>query len=249
MTLNLIAWKGFLLTQFYKSICVVFLILVVPVTYAQDEEGFSGRAGLGFLSTGGNSDTQSLNGHIDMWLNFGIWRHALNAQAIRSTTSGSTTADSLGISWQSNYAINETDYVYAVVDMDEDKFSTYDRQVREAIGYGRRYLDSETHVLNVEVGAGSRQADLRNQTSRNEGILRWSGDYRWVISGRSEFNQVLTVEGGTENIFLESSSALSTYVRENLALVTSFSIKSNTDVLPGSKKTDTFTAISLEYTF
>ena len=249
MTFNLIAWKGFLLTQFYKSICVVFLILVVPVTYAQDEEGFSGRAGLGFLSTGGNSDTQSLNGHVDMWLNFGIWRHALNAQAIRSTTSGSTTADSLGISWQSNYAINETDYVYAVVDMDEDKFSTYDRQVREAIGYGRRYLDSETHVLNVEVGAGSRQADLRNQTSRNEGILRWSGDYRWVISDRSEFNQVLTVEGGTENIFLESSSALSTYVRENLALVTSFSIKSNTDVLPGSKKTDTFTAISLEYTF
>ena len=249
MTLNLIAWKGFLLTQFYKSICVVFLILVVPVTYAQDEEGFSGRAGLGFLSTGGNSDTQSLNGHIDMWLNFGIWRHALNAQTIKSTTSGSTTADSLGISWQSNYAINETDYVYAVVDMDEDKFSTYDRQVREAIGYGRRYLDSETHVLNVEVGAGSRQADLRNQTSRNEGILRWSGDYRWVISDRSEFNQVLTVEGGTENIFIESSSALSTYVRENLALVTSFSIKSNTDVLPGSKKTDTFTAISLEYTF
>lgn len=237
------------MTQFYKSVCAVFLILVVPVTYAQDEEGFSGRAGLGFLSTGGNSETQSLNGHFDMWLNFDTWRHALNAQAIRSTSSGSTTVDSLGISWQSNYSINETDYVYGVVDIDEDKFSTYDRQVRQAIGYGRRYLDSETHVLNIELGAGSRQADLRNQTSRNEGILRWSGDYRWVMSDRSEFNQILTVEGGPENIFLESSSAFSTYVRENLALVTSFSIKSNTDVLPGSKKTDTFTAISLEYTF
>ena len=63
------------------------------------------------------------------------------------------------------------------------------------------------------------------------------------------FNQILTVEGGPENVFLESSSSFSTYVRENLALVTSFSLKSNTDVLPGSKKTDTFTAISLEYTF
>lgn len=237
------------MTKFYKSACAVFLILAVPVTHAQDEEGFSGRAGLGFLSTGGNSETQSLNGHFDAWLNFDTWRHALNAQAIRSTTSGSTTADSLGASWQSNYAINETDYVYGVVDMDEDKFSTYDRQVRQAIGYGRRYLDSETHVLNIELGAGSRQADLRNNTTRNEGILRWSGDYRWVLSDRSEFNQILTVEGGTENIFLESSSSFSTYVRENLALVTSFSLKSNTDELPGSKKTDTFTAISLEYTF
>ena len=106
------------MTKFYKSACAVFLILAVPVTHAQDEEGFSGRAGLGFLSTGGNSETQSLNGHFDAWLNFDTWRHALNAQAIRSTTSGSTTADSLGASWQSNYAINETDYVYGVVDMD-----------------------------------------------------------------------------------------------------------------------------------
>tara|TARA_Y100000590_G_C15498648_1_gene930667 strand:- start:159 stop:872 length:714 start_codon:yes stop_codon:yes gene_type:complete len=235
--------------KIHKFICFILLVASVPVTYAQDEEGFSGRAGLGFLSTGGNSDTQNLNGHVDMWLNFDTWRHALNAQAIRSTTSGATTADNIGISWQSDYAINETDYVYGIVAMDEDRFSSYDQQVREAIGYGRRFIDSENHVLNVEVGIGSRQAELRNKTSQDEAILRWSGDYRWIISNRSEFNQLLAVEGGSNNIFLESSSSISTNVRENLALVTSFTLKSNSDVLPGSQNTDTFTAISLEYTF
>ena len=60
---------------------------------------------------------------------------------------------------------------------------------------------------------------------------------------------MLSIEGGSDNFFLESSSAVNTNVRENLALVTSFTVKSNSDVLPGFKKTDTFIAISLEYTF
>ena len=237
------------MAQFCKSFCVVFLILAVSITHAQDEEGFSGRAGLGFLATSGNSDTQSLNGNLDMWLNFDSWRHALNAQAIKSKTSGATTSDAIGWSWQSDYTINATDYIFGIITIDQDKFSTYDQQVREAVGYGRRVIDHERHILNAEIGVGARQADLRNNTSQDGAILRWSGDYRWIISESSEFNQILSIESGSDNVFLESSSALSTNIRENLALVTSFTIKSNSDVLPGSKKTDTFTAISLEYTF
>jgi putative salt-induced outer membrane protein len=182
-------------------------------------------------------------------LNFDSWRHAVNAQAIKSKTSGTTTSEAIGWSWQSDYTINETDYIFGITAIDKDEFSTYDQQTRIAFGYGRRVIDLERHVLNAEVGFGSRQADLRNKTSQDGAILRWSGDYRWIISDVSEFNQTLSVEGGADNVFLESSSALSTNVRENLALVTSFAIKSNSDVLPGSKKTDTFTAISLEYTF
>ncbi|MCH2669802.1 MAG: DUF481 domain-containing protein [Gammaproteobacteria bacterium] len=237
------------MAQFYKSICVIFLIFFVSMTHAQDDPGFSGRAGLGFLATSGNSDTQSLNGNLDMWLNFDSWRHAVNAQAIKSKTSGTTTSEAIGWSWQSDYTINETDYIFGITAIDKDEFSTYDQQTRIAFGYGRRVIDLERHVLNAEVGFGSRQADLRNKTSQDGAILRWSGDYRWIISDVSEFNQTLSIEGGADNVFLESSSALSTNVRENLALVTSFAIKSNSDVLPGSKKTDTFTAISLEYTF
>ena len=237
------------MAQFCKSICVVFLILTVPITHAQDAEGFSGRAGLGFLSTSGNSDTQSLNGNFDMWLNFDSWRHDLNAQAIKSKTSGTTTSDAIGWFWQSDYTINATDYLFGIITRDKDKFSSYDQQTRAVIGYGRRVIDRERHILNAEVGLGPRQADLKNKTSQNGAILRWSGDYRWIISEVSEFNQMLSIEGGSDNFFLESSSAVNTNVRENLALVTSFTVKSNSDVLPGFKKTDTFIAISLEYTF
>ena len=225
------------------------LCLWAAVGFAQDEEGFSGRVALGYLATSGNSDSESLNGNFNLWWNYDPWSHELSGLAIKSSTSNVTTAEAYGVAWQSNYTINETDYIFGNVAWDSDEFSTYDQQIRAAVGYGRRFIDRERHILNGEAGIGARDADLRDGTSQNEAILRLSGDYRWIISETSEFTQTLSIESGSDNTYLEATSALSANVQENLALVISFTIKSNSDVLPGTEKTDTFTAISLEYTF
>jgi len=225
------------------------LALVASTGFAQDEEGFSGRVAFGYLATSGNSESDSLNANFGLWWNYDPWSHSLLGRAIQSSTSGVTTAEAFGLTWQSHYAINETDYIFGLIALDKDEFSAYDQQVREAIGYGRRFIDRERHILNGQAGLGARQADLRNGTSQNEAILYLGGDYRWIISETSEFSQTLAIESGSDNIFLEATSALSANVRENLALVISYTIKNNSDVLPGTEKTDTFTAISLEYTF
>jgi len=213
---------------------------------AQDEEGFSGRIGLGYLATSGNSETKSLNANFDLWWNYGSWSHSLSGLVIKSSTSNVTTAEAHSLAGQSNYAVNETDYIFGLIAMDKDEFSTYEQQIRETIGYGRRFIEGEKHILNGEASIGARQADLRDGMSQDEGILRLSGDYRWIISETSEFTQTLAIERGSNNTHLEAASALSANVRENLALVISYTIKNNSDVLPGTEKTDTFTAISLE---
>ena len=228
---------------------IAVLALVASTGFAQDEEGFSGRVAFGYLATSGNSKSDSLNANFGLWWNQNPWSHSLLGRAIQSSTSGVTTAEAFGLAWQSRYAINETDYIFGLIALDKDEFSAYDQQVREVIGYGRRFIDRERHILNGQAGLGARQADLRNGTSQNEAILYLGGDYRWIISETSEFSQTLAIESGSDNIYLEATSALSANVRENLALVISYTIKNNSDVLPGTEKTDTFTAISLEYTF
>lgn len=217
--------------------------------FAQDDEGFSGRAALGYLSTTGNTETESLNVNFEMGWNYAPWHHRFSGLAVTSSTANVTTAEAYGLSWKSNYDINETDYWYGVVSWDKDEFSAYDQQVREAIGYGRHFIDTERHVLSAEIGVGARQADLRDGTSQNKAILRLSGDYVWTISETSRFNQTLAVENGSDNTYVQAKSSLSADIRENLALVVSYTIKSNSDVLPGTEKTDTFTSISVEYSF
>ena len=96
---------------------------------------------------------------------------------------------------------------------------------------------------------GARQADLRDGTSRDDSVLFLGTDYRFAISETSAFTQTFSVEHGSENTYTESTSALSAKIREDLAVVLAYTIKNNSDVLPGAKKTDTFTSISIEYGF
>jgi putative salt-induced outer membrane protein len=235
----------------FNFFVVAFALFAISLgeAWAQDEEGFSGRVGLGYLATSGNSDNESLNANFDLWWNYDPWSHSLKGLTIRSKTSSVTTAKAYSLEWQSRYAINETDYVFGLVAIDDDQFSAYDSQTREVIGYGRRLLDGEKHLWNAQAGIGARQSDLRNGTSEDEAIIYLGSDYRMTISESAEFTQTLGIEHGSENTFLQAKSALSAEIQENLAIVISYTIKNNSDVLPGTEKTDTFTAISIEYGF
>ena len=224
-------------------------LLTAATAIAQEEEGFSGRAALGYLSTTGNTETESVNVNFLMGWNYAPWHHRFSGLAVRSSTASVTTAEAYGLSWKTNYDISETAYWYGLLAWDKDEFSAYDQQIREAVGYGRRFINTERHVLSGEVGAGFRQADLRDGTSQDRTILRLSGDYVWTISDSSTFNQTLAIESGSDNTYLEAKSSLSADIRDNLALVVSYTVKSNSDVLPGTEKTDTFTAVSVEYSF
>lgn len=216
---------------------------------AQDAEGFSGRAALGYLSTTGNTETESTNINFEMGWNYDPWAHRFSGLAVRSSTSNVTTAEAYGLNWKSDYAINDNSYWYGLVAWNKDEFSAYRQQTREAVGYGRRFIDSERHELSGEVGVGARQADLSDGTKQDRAILRLSGEYIWRISETSRFNQTLAIEDGSDNTYLEATSSLSADIMESLAIVVSYTIRSNSNVLPGTVETDTFTSVSIEYSF
>lgn len=238
--------------QLSRGACVFALVMsgaVSSLAMAQDEEGFSGRAGLGFLGTSGNTENESLNANFDLWWNYEPWSHSLRGLAIRADTSGVTTAEAFSLDWQSRYEINEKSYVFGLISYDDDEFSAIETQTREVIGYGRRIIENDRQLWNAQVGAGARQADLRSGLSEDESIIFLGTDYLLNISDTSTFTQTLTIEDGSSNRYTEATSALSTEIRENLAIVLSYTIKNNSDVAPGLEKTDTFTAISIEYGF
>ena len=74
-------------------------------------------------------------------------------------------------------------------------------------------------------------------------------NYAWKLSNTAAFSQGFTLESGKENTYLESVTTLSAKLVGNLALVASYAVKNNSDVPPLIEKTDTYTALSLEYIF
>ncbi|MBT8144420.1 MAG: DUF481 domain-containing protein [Gammaproteobacteria bacterium] len=239
----------------------IALIAISSTAYAAEDGGdrWSGKVAFGVLATTGNSETTNANLNVGAKYDRERWHHtaqlaASGANSVNVTDSGvgeerETTAERYKASYKAKFDFNENDYLFGLVNYEKDKFSGYDQQISEAIGYGRRVIDNDRHVLNLEAGAGFKQADLRDGGSENGAIVRLGTDYRWQISPTSEFTQDLAVERGSDNTYIESVSALKATLVGELGLVLSYTIKNNSDVPAGSEKTDTFTAIQLEYGF
>ncbi len=139
---------------------------------------FIGKAALGYLATNGNTESTNANGSFEVtWDLDGPWKHDWNARAISARTNDVMTAESYSAAYKATRDFSATSYLFFSGDWRQDQFAGYDRQVSEAIGYGRRLLDTPRHMLALEGGGGAKQSDLIDGQKLDEAIIRGGLDY------------------------------------------------------------------------
>ena len=122
---------------------------------------FVGKAALGYLATNGNTESTNANASFEVtWDLDGPWKHDWNARAISARTNDVMTAESYTAAYKATRDFSATSYLFFSGDWRKDQFAGYDRQVSEAVGYGRRLLDTPRHMLALEGGGGAKQSDL-----------------------------------------------------------------------------------------
>ena len=215
----------------------------------EPESPWAGKATLGYLATSGNTENSTLNTGFEVGYAAGKWEHGFDASAIKASESEITSAESYSANWRSERNLTDHDFLFGRLSWRKNRFGAFNTQFSQTVGYGRRLIDNDKHSLNGEIGVGARQSETQDGLSEDETVFRGGMYYKWMFSENAEFRQDLTVEGGQENTFTESVTALSAKLVGNLALVASYTIKNNSDVPPLTDKTDTYTALSLEYAF
>ncbi|MEL7185127.1 MAG: DUF481 domain-containing protein [Pseudomonadota bacterium] len=234
----------------FVSAMLVMPAFVSAQNAQQDEDkGWSGKATLGYLATSGNTENSTLNTGIEVGFSTDNWAHLVKSAAITASENEVTTAESYELGWKSERKLTDHDFLFGRLHWRKDNFGAYDTQFSQTVGYGRRLIDNDVHKLNAEIGAGARQSEFQSGLEESETVFRGGLYYTWQISETTEFRQDLTAEAGDENTYSESVTAISAKLFGDLALVASYTIKNNSDVPPLTEKTDTFTALSLEYTF
>lgn len=231
------------------AVVAVGLLLAAQSASAEDEGPWKAKAGLGYLASAGNSDTTNFSGVFDIGYERARWHHTLGLLAAGADAEGVSTAERYAVTAKSKRDIRKHDYLFALVDYEKDKFSGYDQQISETVGYGRRFLDTDKQVLNADLGVGFRQQRLRDGNSDDSAIIRLGADYLYKISETSEFIQLLAIEPGPDNTYIEGVSEIKATLEGALSLVFSFTVKANSEVPAGLEKRDTFTSINLEYDF
>ncbi len=227
------------------------LILAAPVFAAEEEadDPLEGNIKFGYLATTGNTETSSLNTGFEARYVVGHWHHEATASAINASENKVTTAEAYEVGWKSGWDFSDRDYVFGRLNWRKDRFGGFDTQFSQTVGYGRRIIVTDAHSLDGELGFGARQSDDQLGVSTDETIGTGALKYKWKFSDTSEFNQTLRFEAGNDNTFSESVTSITARLIGAFNLVASYTIRNNSDVPVGTEKTDTRTAVSLEYAF
>ncbi len=237
----------------YARIALIGALVLTPLSLfaddAEEDTGWSGKATLGYLSTSGNTENSTLNTGFEVGFSTGNWAHSLAAAAISASENDMTTAEAYDLGWKSERQLSDKDFLFGRLQWRKDNFGAYDTQFSQTVGYGRRLIETDVHILNIELGAGARQSELQLGGDESETIFTAGGYYTFVLSETAEFTQNLTSEIGDANTYVESYTAITAKLMGDLALVASYTIKHNTDVPASVEETDTYTALSLEYAF
>ncbi len=233
---------------------LVFFAVAAPFALfaqeaAEESSPWAGKATLGYLATSGNTENSTLNTGFELGYTSGKWVHLLQAAAITASENEMTTAEAYDVGWKSERKITEQDFLFGRLDWRKDNFGAFDTQFAQTVGYGRRLIDNDKHKLNAELGLGARQSELQLGAKEDETIFTAGAFYKWAFSETAEFRQDVTIEVGDENTHSESVTAISAKLLGDLALVASYTIKNDSDVPPLTEKTDTYSALSLEYSF
>ncbi len=217
-----------------------------------EDTGWKGSVELGVLLTGGNTENRSINAKAGVGREDAKWRNSVQITVLNTSDESSTTAEKYGLTGKADYKISPRSYLFAVLTYEDDRFSGYEYQATESIGYGYRVVDNGAVILDFEAGPGARQSKETGGKSENGAILRLGGRLLWKISDKASFTQSLVSDVGEDLTVTKSISALQAQIVGNLAMKTSLTLNNNSKVPltnPVTKKTNSELAVTLVYGF
>lgn len=226
------------------------VLMISPVAAFAADNGWSGQGEMGLAISKGNTDSQTLVGSLGLGKEDVRWTHSLGASFLYGKNDGVQNARRYEVFGTTGYRLNERSYMFGSLRNERDRFASNEYQWTVAAGYGHQLINDDTTQLKMEIGPGYRWAKLQGvRIHNNEAILRGFMDFSRKLTPTTSLYDTLLVEAGSDNTFASNNLGLQVQMTNALALKAGFEVRHNTDVLPGTKRTDTLTTVNVVYGF
>jgi len=248
----------------------IALLALAPALTAYGDEAppppqgvFIGKGQVGFLSSRGNSDAESLNANIDVLRYDGPWKNEIYVGGLYGKNSGIVSAERWETWGQSNYTISGDLFVFGGLRYEHDLFDGFQYQASVTGGLGYKLINTDDTKLTVQAGAGYRR--LRPETidkdasgaviartpleATGEAIATAGVDFSHAFSKTTVFTNKFLTEAGSSNTLLRDDLALTVKMSDKLALSVGYGIKDNTKPPAPLKKLDTVASVNLVFGF
>jgi putative salt-induced outer membrane protein len=211
---------------------------------------WSGKGTFGGVLARGNTETETINLNVDVENKLDEWTHKAGASMLRTVTDDITSADRWELRGESQYSLTERSYLFGALRYEDDAFTDYEYQATLSGGYGYRFITNDTTKLEGQIGAGYREAEVRLTGEQQDGIIaRGALDFEHKLTTTTLIYDRFLVESGSDNTFVQNALGVEVKINDTFALGLDYAVRHNTDVLPGTDKTDQVLTANLVYGF
>ena len=209
---------------------------------------WSGKAEVSFVSTSGNSDTQTLGAGAEVEYQPGLWSGKAKLDYIESEANGTTNARSLaGLLRGARKLVGRLE-AYAQGNYLKNTFAGIDRRLSGEAGLAYDLLPPGAHAVKAQTGLGYTDehrigAPDRSFTFASAGLL-----YKWTFSKAADFSNETTYTRDLKDSGdwrFGDTAAVSAGLTTVLSMKVSWALTRANDPPPGFKKTDTITKAAL----
>jgi putative salt-induced outer membrane protein len=222
-----------------------------------------GKGQVGFLSSHGNSDAESLNGNVDMLRYDGPWKNEFNIGGLYGKNSGIVSAERWETWGQSNYTVSGDLFVFGGLRYEHDLFDGFEYQASLTGGLGYKLVNTDDTKLTAQVGAGYRRLrpeiidkDADGQVisrtpldATGNAIATVGVDFSHAFTKTTVLTNKFLMEAGSSNTLLRDDLALTVKMSDKLALSVGYGVKDNTKPPAPLKRIDTVTSVNLVFGF
>ncbi len=229
-----------------RGTVALLLTMLAASAFAQD---WNSEIELGAVITTGNTQQENLKLRLGTERTGTTIEHSARLDALRSSEDSVVTAQKYYLYYQADYRLDDRHSLFGRVSYEDDRFSGFDYQLDETVGYSRVLMDSGVMKLVGDLGLGMRQSQRTGSDSMSEFITRLAARFDWQISESAEFRQTLSTEIGEDSTISRSETSLQSTIISALAMKLALTIKHQSEVPMGNENTDTETSVTLVYHF
>lgn len=221
--------------------------LMSPLALAAE---WKGSSELGILMQRGNSESDTLNGKLNITRDSQPWRNSLRLEGSNTSSAEKRTGEKYLAEVKTDYKLSERSYVFNQIQYEDNRFSGYDYQASVTFGYGNQVIKSEEMNLFLEIGPGYRVSEVEGSGNKiEEAVARFGERFDMALSKTAKLEQSLTVLAGDELTTSEFKVGVTSNLTKSFALKVAYGLKYS-DTVPADKKhADEQTTVSLVYSF
>lgn len=211
---------------------------------------WSGTGKLGGVVTRGNSETETLTAVVDVSNVLEQWTYKFGGSILHTVTDNVTSADRWELRAETNYSFTERAFTFGTVRYENDSFTDYSYQATGAAGYGYRFIMTGATKLEAQLGVGARRSEIRvTDVVEEDAILRGAMTYEHSLTPTTRIYDRFLVESGSDNTFMQNQVGFEIKINSRFAFGLDYTVRRNTDVLPGTRNSDQIFTTNLVYGF